>query len=834
MVSRRNDDVRKTLVQPLGLVTTPNPYGQYPEGGMEVADNVSLRAPGELRTLPSVGTTSNVYSSNADATIHKMMPLNAGHVYAFSLNSAATVWQVDEGVISGSMTAATLPAFAPSLLFTPGRICPVRPRESLLVNSTGGVMVGDSMAPSNSGERALRWAGLPQPSVVLLSSSGASGPIPSDIALGYVVIFRRVATDGYILQSVPSSELTVLSTGGVGVFLSVSVQVSWNSFAGMLAGDYVDVFRTDGLNTTSANADPGTTVKLIASYALTATDILNGNVTIKDLQPVVGPFYTTTGREAYTNPGQEGANGANDQPDICGAMEVFKDFTFYGNITERPQLIISSQTGFGFFAHGGDAFLRQYGIGQRQGNGTITNGSPTITAVSATDLLGIVPGQLWCGGSNFTFGSSKVLSVGATTITMSTNAVGAGATFALCDVLEIDGGSYTIFGFASLIYGLPGLYEVTASISVSTQTNLSPGGATVVISPNRSAFQSTITARATNGANYSPTLPEINQTVATFSRKTTKNLMRWSKKSEPEAVPSANEDFVGSAIIIAFKATKDALWIACTDGISRLSGSDGVWRIDIIAPRCILAAPQCINAVAERIFAQTNYGFVEISDAGVEKISLTRINELLPGSPFAEQYDLIVEGDQTNNEVIISTGKASQFFYIYNILQNAFTRFNVPATPAFNNWTAFAFMANPASGAGFMLLGSSASGNAAQIQPWNSTSTWLPPVVLFQRCYDKNVMLSKQWLDATYLFDVGDINKTIGAKFNSTTTQGVGTLKQANNDGESWATIGVPKKAAVSQSLRPGWSMAFQSTQSKFRGVSLRYVPLTIQQQRRG
>ena len=829
--------IRKTVVAPLGLITTPNQYGQFPEGALEIADGVLMRAAGELWNHAICPTQSIAGSVTAD-TIRQLMPLDAGCWYNFVQNGTTWYVYVSSQTSPGSATLPTL--VSTTNLFNATRIFPVRARARMLVNSAEGVLVGDFMNPQNAGERALRMAGMPQAQISGLAvNAAATGAIPLDIGIAYGALFTREYADGYILRGVPSPIQFFSNNNGSGFPCTPSLTIAWASVGGgVLAGDFVELYRSDGLLDPSAglDPDPGSTLKLVYRRALTSTDISNGFVSIVDRQQMTAPYYETPGRELYTNPGQEGSTGANRQPDINGAQAVFKGYTFYGNLTERPQLTFSVPAGFGDPAIGGliGTYKRTFGVGYRAGLGTVAIGNPVITGVSAVDIIGVVVGQ------NLQTASfppnTTVAAVGVNTITASAAAIGNNTAWETYDVIELNGARLQFQSAGDLIRAIAANRNSEVTLNQSIRAFQDVDGLVITVEPYRPQFSSTITARATNGANYSPPLPEITSAVQTFSQIVTPNLMRWSKDSEPEHVPAVNETRVGSGTIICFESTKDAMWISCTDGIYRLSGSAGNWVIDIIDPKCVLCSPQCSTVMRETVYAYTNRGFVRVTDAGIVPISEPIIRELMPGVPFSETAEIIVGSNESFREVFISLARAvSTAPYIYNEQNNAFTRISA-STQSYSFISAMAFQDAPdvsLSTVGQILMASSNPASTPVVNLFESSpgaSNYVGHNVRYRVFNDKSPMMLKQWIDITALFQASDAGKSLSVV--SGTDQMTATATVVAVD--AYVTGGVTRRNALSPSIRTGYTQAsFLSTQTRFRGISLRYVPLTQQQSRR-
>lgn len=821
---------RETLIAPLGYMTTPNQYGVFPEGALSAAQNVTMRAKGKLLTAPGLGPSTPAGSVNTQA-VYALAPLDAGHVYTFTSNGLGpTTWTVLESGNSVSLPSSV----ATTDLFQFSRTSPVRSRARMLVNSNRGVLVGDSMAPTNSAERALRFAGLTQPLFGLTTWTVGPGlAIPHGIMVGYSAVQTRESSDGYIVKSVPSPPTKFFnnqaSDGARPEFLYRTSEDSQ-------VGDFIEIYRTDGLSTTTVSADPGTTFKLIIRYELTAADIASTAVSLFDDVPLVAPFYSTTGKELYTNPYQEGQTGANRQPEINGAQAVFKGFTFYGDITERPQFSFSVPGGIWTDAATDSAThaVNRAFIGVRSGAGTFSAGDTTVTGVSTADMIGVRVGQEMQRGE--WPAQTRVLSVSSTSFTVDKPAVTGSTSWLLADIFEcslnipipVNGANYLV-GDLSLFGGTEVTVSQTTGIATSTISSdvMSDIGLVIGVESSRPNVTS-FTVRATGGSLYSPPLPDIDETPATYSQVNTPNLLRWSKDSEPEHAPSVNETRVGSGKIVQLVSTKDALWIFCTDGIFRLSGDAGVWRIDVIAPGCVLCSPGCATSMRDQVYAYTNYGFVAVTDSGVVPISDLVIKDQLPGPPYVEGAfpNAFVVNNDDDEEVLIFIGFPASMFYIYNARQGAFTYVNIHAA-GFSKMTAGAFQQHPASGNAAVLI-ADASGATPTYAAWGRDSaTYLYPSVQYRDLYAKNPMSLKQWVDVTYIFDAADSGKGLSSLFDDHVGGSIGPRLVGSN---CYATVGVPRNYAIAASIRPGFEGGFRySTVTTFLGISLRVNELSNQ-----
>jgi hypothetical protein len=820
---------REVIVKPLGLVTRPNLYGQYPVGGLVAAQNLVMRSPGILETAPA--TVPGIAFGAANDVVHQLFALDAGSMFSVS-RTGAGVWapRVDAVTCHEISAAATWSQT--------GRIGAVRVRERLVANTANqGLKVID--LPTITSPAELRDAGFSQPAMPFLTAFPTGQAIAVNACAGYAAVFRREYADGYVLISKPSVIAVFFNNGLVPANPTFDIRISSTAtpygYEGLAVGDYVELYRTAVVSQATTSTDPGTTLGLIASIKLTAALQAAGVVTFVD-DSLPGPLGATTGRALYTNPGQEGLLGGNRIPEICQCLAVFKQYAFQGNITGRPQITfqvpagISSSTSTGFTT----AAWRAAGIGTRESlSGTVTNGSATITAIAAADIVGIVPGQaLFALGTGVFPAGAAVQSVGATTVVSTLAATAGGTGFYTHDRIAIAGLTSNIVvspqAWIKLLSGAASFnpFEITSSENFLGTSDPSAGilSPTVTFQPFRPSqfFVSTFDIKATNGQNYAPELPEWASGAVVVPAPTYKNLLKWSKQSQPEHWPAPNETFVGAGEIIALESTRDALWIFCTDGLYRLSGDGGQWRIDTVDTTCILSSPRASCVLRETVYAYTNQGFVRITDAGVEQLSERIVGDLLPGAEYTETTSIILERNEAEDEIVIRLD-ASQV-YVYSTRENAYTTLIVP------DITAMAYVRYPLSGNAALAFGRSPSGAQPRYDLWNSTGNWLAAIARFQPVFAQDPFAAKQWIDASFVFDVGSIGKSLTPAWNATGSPSAALKGGSQYVTESRAVFGVPRRAAVGNTLAPGYSLAALGSSTKLFAISLRYRQFGEQQ----
>jgi hypothetical protein len=578
-------------------------------------------------------------------------------------------------------------------------------------------------------------------------------------------------------------------------------------------------------------------------HTITSAEAAANFVQFKDTQPYVAGTTVSPGEELYTNPGQEGELYANRRPPIAKCVTSFKGFAFYGHTTERAQWRWTVPGGFGRQSEAVAAGLtaagfKQYGIGNRTGAGTVSIGSPTITGVSAADMVGIVPGQRWFGGGQFVF-SDRVLSVTATTITMSANALANGTTFSLIDMFEINGTLVYLDGAAGMLTTMFNAYEVTGPPVPPTGGGNMLTAFEYTVETNLHPLDTNITIRGTNGQNYSPAIPEIGATVKTIVPITSKNRIAWAKEQQPEHAPSVSEDFVGFGELYAMESTRDAVWLACSDGVFRLSGDAGAlglgnWQRDYANSTLILAGPQAMTALNESVYGYFNSGFCEVDSAGtITNLTNKVVGDVLPGTRYSEDRGLIVERNETDDEVLLALGEnadsSSNTVYVFNTSQRGWTYLNGAA--ALTRVTAISMQRAPLSGEARVLFAISVPSGTPSFGGWNSQSSFLEWDVQYQPLYGDDPLELKNWIWCDYLFSVASAGRNVTPVFNGTPFAGVIDVQAL--DAGAYARAGVPREAGQSQSISPGVRGAASATQARFQGLSMALKQRTNQSKKR-
>ena len=365
------------------------------------------------------------------------------------------------------------------------------------------------------------------------------------------------------------------------------------------------------------------------------------------------------------------------------------------------------------------------------------------------------------------------------------------------------------------------------------------------IEPMRQSLVTQISVRATNGANYAPPLPEINDSPKVFTETTRPNLMRWSRDNEPEHVRLSDETFVGFGDIVAFRSTRDAAWFFCTDGIYILTGAGGVWDVRSVVKGCVPVAPGATTRMLDQVFAYTNRGLVEVTSTGILELStgLVEPNRILTstvqldGLAFQETRRVRLSCDEQNREVYLliqgPTIGSTSFLLAYATLYRAFSTISWPdmriSDITYQPTTGVA-------GINGRPLVSLAQGGAAvpSVSVWDSVSgATMNPIVLLQPVFategaTADPWTAKRWVDTSWLFDPTPGSYELVGTYNDIEPYATNRLTNGKNDAR--CSFGVPRSDARSPAISPGMrTVTPPGAPLVFRGASLRYRNVSTQ-----
>jgi hypothetical protein len=816
------------IVVPLGLLTEPNPMGQYPAGALAIANGVVLRSPGLLTKAPLFGA----YNANPFITTSPCTPALLGvsdsQFFHVSQRNADSHWELTffDGAtkFGNDLNGAGLP-YQPITFDTTAKINTTRSVDRILVNSLKGVLVVDNTAPASNAAALPRHAGIPpttlNPNVI---TSGNPSAIAAGRWVAVVCVVRRVLANGREITSAPSAPMGT----GTAALADLQHQAAWGTNHQLIVGDILEFYRTPSQ---PLGSEVGATFYKTLAYRLTSTDIVAGNVTgLLDKQT-----DAQLGEELYANPGQTGASSAKNCPPLAACMATFKGYTFYGNRTDAASITLAIPGGMRTnVTDASNLSIRQSVIGPRSFTATFTNTSNTLTAISANDMIGLAVGQVIIDAA-LVGGSGTVTSVTASTVVLNTTAnTTVTKSAVLTDQLVING---TTINAGSPQYYIPQLVNDVSVRTLLMGPDVAAATGSIGILKQfailkQRAGGGSFTIAASNPQNYLPPLPATTATALTVSQNIVSSGIAWSEQSQPEAVPPFNQAPVGSGTIYAMLPTRDALWIFASDGLWRLTGTGGQagrgfdWRIDPVDSTLSLSGPHAACVGRDTVYAYTNRGLVSISSAGInDTLSVGKINDILPGPPFSATTSIQIAYDETNDEVWLFTPYqvfSKPSYLIYNTLTRAWTTSptgNVGSglIPAYARFAQR--MGDIGTGAAYLQSTTQFEGSAY--------------TVTYQPVFTQDPSSLKQWIDATLIASAADVGKSAYMNFNAQLAATPQLMKAQYSEARcSWS---IPRNApAVSNSLQPTVALgAGDLTSFSLYGIILRSEILTNQRKQR-
>lgn len=370
-------------------------------------------------------------------------------------------------------------------------------------------------------------------------------------------------------------------------------------------------------------SDPDDSMQLVYEANPTSAEITAKSITVIDETP-----DSLRGAALYTNATQQGILQANNVPPYALDLCLFQTCMFYGNVQTAQQM-----------------FLTVLAVGGSQG-------------IQVGDTVTIA-------GTTYTGGSSENVS----TLTFQVVTTGSAAqnindtTLSLIRVINQNSTNAAVYAYyLSSTNSLPGQMLLQAR-TVGT-----------------SIFNVTASA---HGSAYSPALPTSGTTVASTNTASLNGLM-YSKASQPEAVPSLNILYVGSASkpIRRIIPVRNSLFIFKDDGVFRCTGVAGNFAIDTIDTTIILLAPESAVALSNQVFCYTTQGVVSVSDNGGPVISRPIEDQLLKlegaGLTALQAYSFAVAYESERQYCFWTISSSTDTYgtqcFIYNTFTKTWTR----------------------------------------------------------------------------------------------------------------------------------------------------------------
>jgi hypothetical protein len=578
-----------------GLHTSPNQYSEVPDGALLEATDIAINQAsvaeprrGFDRLSATTGDVPNVlwfYKS----TLH-------AHV------GMATVKAYSGG--SWSTIAGT---------FTPISGARVRVAEA---NQNCYFTTASGVYKLSAAGGAATLAGVPKGIDVTGSTTAtASGFLADSKAVAYRVVWGIRDANGNVVLGAPSQREVVTSPSSGGphrVDLAISIP------AGITTSHFYQVYRS---KTENSGTEPSDELQLVYEENPTSGEISALTLTVQDITP-----EALRGATIYTAQSQEGLTAGNERPPLCRDLAVFKDTTFFGNVTNPQRLTLT---------------LLSVGLST---NNSLDDGD-TVTVAGTTFTAKTSPSA----GTDFqiTTSGSAAQNIRAT---------------ALALIKKINSQSSTVYA-----YYLSGTSDLPGKILIEARTL----GASVF-----SVSVSSGAAGAFTG-------------VGDSSADAFLNGVYYSKPSQPEHVPLPNFFQVGSKdkAILRLIPLQDSLFVFKEDGIYRISEAGGagftVQGFDFSSKLLAGESPAVLN---NQIYAFTDQGVVTVTDTGVSVISRPIERELIRAQSLAASVirttSFGVSYEQDRKYLLFvpeaSTDTGPSAAYVYDSFTGTWVRWALP------------------------------------------------------------------------------------------------------------------------------------------------------------
>lgn len=391
------------------------------------------------------------------------------------------------------------------------------------------------------------------------------------------------------------------------------------------------IYRTPQTN--SLSIPPSDTFQLAYQAQPTNTDISNKFATVTDLTPDI-----LLGQLLYTSPGAEGEFQTNNPPPLSVDICTFQGMTMYFNCSTIQQFFIT----------------------------VISVGSPNGIQIGDTVSLIGTNTYVYTGAAANNYPVEQFKVDTSSTIAQNIDATARNLVGAINqDPANTEFYAYYVSGYSQL----PGQILIAAR-------NLSHG---------------IFYASSSRGGAFSPVLPPSGTTYAS-SNNTVLNGLYVSKLNQPEAVPSVNLFFIGSADQPGYRIIplRDAVIAQSKGGVFRITGtSPDTITISPFDNTVIQYGIETGVGLNNSVYSYTTQGIISVTESGSQIMSRNVEGDLLqlsapavylnfPNVSFGISYESdrkYILGLGANPSDTVATTQ-----YVYNWITQAFTTWNLSVT----------------------------------------------------------------------------------------------------------------------------------------------------------
>lgn len=660
-----------TVTKLRGVHTHQNRLSEVPEGSLARAQNVIIDRESIVeprRGLPFYGSAIVAPGS----ACRRLIPFE-GKLIA---HVGSTLYQ-DNG--SGTWSAFTGTFAEPASGF---RIRDAKSNKNLFITTSTGLKKLSTLSGT--------WldAGVPPPLSGTGTTTGSSGFMTDNTAVGYrAVLYYTDANDNEIVSAPSSRVLVQNNTGG-----DRDVSLTFYLPTGLTTDFYYRIYRS--ANTADSLSNPSEELQQVDEGRLTSAQISAGSFTITEQRGI-------RFARLYTNPSEEGLQNANAQPPKAKDLCEFKGYMLYANLIGKHRFFLS------LVGVGGGALTQ----GLTDATVGTTDGSPILTGISST--TNFQTGMKVKGASGIP-STARILSIdGANQVTMTVNAT-ATATVSVVfqHVISIAGREY--FGTSATDASAN---EFLVTDTGESSSNIRRTALELIQVVNRDTSASVygfydsefddipgllhFEERALGGAAFEiatstptaffPLLPKTADGSQPSKSDERPNFIISSKLQQSEAVPLGGGIWSGKTAIQRIVPLRDAV-IVLSDVVGVFTG-DGPenFTYDELDSTVKLVGPETAVVLNDAVYCNSTQGVVRITTQGVQLASRAIERDLIKASNITgfadEAFAVSYESDRAYLLWVptSSSDDVPTFFWRHNAFTQEWTHGNVEASTGLVN-----------------------------------------------------------------------------------------------------------------------------------------------------
>lgn len=663
---------QKLALEITGLHLHNNTFSEVPAGALAVAENIVIDKLSVAESRRGQQTYGSKLALEPGESVDRIFVYRNTTFAHYGENiTADSNYNGDWVAISGGFASPD-----PDL-----RVRNLESNGNLYLTTESGIRKLDAISGT------WRDAGANRALDVTVSGWDATGFQSDDTAVAYRVVWGYTDDSSNEIISAPSQRAVMENNTGnsqnVGLvaYIPDGVDESW----------FFQFYRSG--ESATADDTPSDNLQLVKAGNPTTAELALGFIEAVDETP-----NSLRGSDLYTNPDQEGILNANFQPPIAKDMVVFNDVVFYAN-TETKYSITSSMLGAG-----NDSSINFY-----VDEGTdVTSGNPVVVVTSGSHLnVGMS-----ASGTGIVAGSKILAVTSSNSITLDTNPDASSTTSIMFrDVVTVAGVDYhadyeedtDTQKFLVVRDGLDAQNLSAASLSLvaNVNRNVNSGGvyAFNLSGPEdipgklqyeeRALGGGVFSIATSNGNAFNPTL-SLEGTDATNEQKQSR--VMYSKLQQPESVPSLNFLQIGSENfpIRRIIALRDSVFVFKKDGVYKITGTTGDFRVALTDGSVIIKAPETAQVLNNQIYTFSDQGVVVLSETGADLKSFPIESELLEtSSSLFENFEKIafataVESDRKYLLFLPQTiaDETATQVVVFNYITEAWTKWTTERTAA--------------------------------------------------------------------------------------------------------------------------------------------------------